>query len=521
MGRATITGESGEGLYTVSIDLGSEVIASRIATIDSRLAELGTGISQLQSDLSAEQSKVNLLWEAVDNAIAFYANDPNDSALATINERTEAALEGQREKLAIERELAGFLLEQGNLTNTKSRLQQIETNRVQQAWCADYTESASGEVGTHEIKGEGVELVIVPGASAPTAANGLWRNDVAMTAEGTYLNHALLPGWQYHMPTHRTGVLTNIDREQHTGTVTLDVAVSSEQEIDINQFSVLNDVPIEYMTCDSGAFDEGDSVVVQFDNQDWNQPKVIGFRTNPKPCSPERIIIPLELSAFISTPYRIPQTFITKAAMSADNQFTPCVGGNILIPDTGVPRPDGFNFAGEQGNIFTTTANLTPIISSGIIGSNDQHGGIGSYSFSDRHLVVGPLQLINFEPAEAVASELGISSTFGSISITDAITFDLNPSETIIEDFYIERRSISLVTADLEENQDTVECIRTEMAKYFPTVPQTVFIQPSGGGASVEYEFYRWFRVNQFPEHPDYPTTTMQGAALGYRKVRS
>ena len=43
-------------------------------------------------------------------------------------------------------------------------------------------------------------------------------------------------------------------------------------------------VPIEYMNCNAWAFAEGDRIVVQFTGQDWAQPKVIGFESDPQPC---------------------------------------------------------------------------------------------------------------------------------------------------------------------------------------------------------------------------------------------
>jgi len=45
----------------------------------------------------------------------------------------------------------------------------------------------------------------------------------------------------------------------------------------------LSNVPIEYMDGVNGdAFVEGDRVVVEFTNQNWNYPKVIGFESNPR-----------------------------------------------------------------------------------------------------------------------------------------------------------------------------------------------------------------------------------------------
>jgi hypothetical protein len=48
---------------------------------------------------------------------------------------------------------------------------------------------------------------------------------------------------------------------------------------------VLTDVPIEYMNCNSESFADGDEVIVEFTEQDWDQPKIIGFKEAPKPCT--------------------------------------------------------------------------------------------------------------------------------------------------------------------------------------------------------------------------------------------
>lgn len=43
-------------------------------------------------------------------------------------------------------------------------------------------------------------------------------------------------------------------------------------------------IPIEYMNCGSSVFQDDDLVVVQFEEQNWDQPKVIGFATDPRDC---------------------------------------------------------------------------------------------------------------------------------------------------------------------------------------------------------------------------------------------
>jgi len=47
-------------------------------------------------------------------------------------------------------------------------------------------------------------------------------------------------------------------------------------------------VPIEYMACNTEIFEPADHVVIEFANFSWDQPKVIGFKANPRPCPFER-----------------------------------------------------------------------------------------------------------------------------------------------------------------------------------------------------------------------------------------
>jgi predicted transglutaminase-like cysteine proteinase len=47
---------------------------------------------------------------------------------------------------------------------------------------------------------------------------------------------------------------------------------------------LLFDVPMHYMECNSGAFEENDRVVVHFQDGDWSRPEVIGFEEEPESC---------------------------------------------------------------------------------------------------------------------------------------------------------------------------------------------------------------------------------------------
>lgn len=63
-------------------------------------------------------------------------------------------------------------------------------------------------------------------------------------------------------------------------------SISTAGEVQWAKAQVLRgSVQIEYMDCNAEAFVDGDEVVVEFNDYDWNDPKVIGFKDNPRFCS--------------------------------------------------------------------------------------------------------------------------------------------------------------------------------------------------------------------------------------------
>jgi len=157
------------------------------------------------------------------------------------------------------------------------------------AWCADLTEDLSGEVGTIEVPGERGTVLIQPGegGNAVYDANRDGQLQPAVgsrSAPATFYNLAMLPGWQKFKPTYRYGTISNIDMATDTCDVTLEAAISSQQDLGVNQEDTLVGISVDYMSCNASAFENGNEVLVEFVGQVWAGAKVVGFKGNPKAC---------------------------------------------------------------------------------------------------------------------------------------------------------------------------------------------------------------------------------------------
>ena len=186
----------------------------------------------------------------------------------------------------------------------RNRLQSIPSDPQQSAWCADYTEELTGEVGTVEVTGEGEvgqfatwrRVIIRPGyenrANYNAARDGQMFHREGQFGYQAYFNAAILPGVQRWRPQYRIGVLTAVDNGAHTCSLNLQSEESSAQGLIVDPPSLaLAGVPIDYMECNSDVFETGDRVLVEFQGRDWDSPKVIGFESNPRPCLPKYIVL--------------------------------------------------------------------------------------------------------------------------------------------------------------------------------------------------------------------------------------
>lgn len=288
MGKGTIQSHLGKGQYSVKLLLHGE-------RVEQRIEELTDAINQVDLvELAAAETALTDAQAVLDQAIA-----DQDAAIATREREKMAAAAitvakkaAARDKARVERDWIKL-----RLASLKKAKAYFETNMpddpVVEAWCADFTENLTGEVATVEIPGErnGVPPLIRPGHNGAAvydpARDGQLQPAVAHTAPGVFYHWALRAAWQKWKPTYRIGTITSLSGD--TGDVALDQALSSDQNLPINQTDILVGVPIVYMSCNGTAFKLDDRVVVEFQGQDWEQPRVIGFESHPRSC-PANII---------------------------------------------------------------------------------------------------------------------------------------------------------------------------------------------------------------------------------------
>ena len=342
MGKATIISGGTEGNYTIKMDYGKAARDARVVKITARLTEIEQKITDARNEVNTQliieagaladaEAAIND-YVAATQAIApalqavTYAAQAvqylSASPTATPEEKTQAqealtqaeadykaAQEGPKKAMDVQAKAALALVKEKSATAPlelafdllndekkelgleKSRLEGLTLEETMQAWCADYTEDGAGDVATVEIPGENTHVLIAPGAAAHSSADGTLAARELMSPEQAFLNAAILPGWQKFKPTYRRATITALDEDADTASVQFIDDVSSAQKLGINRYPSLDGVPVKYMACDAAAFEVGDKCLVRFKGQDWSFPEVAGFVTNPRPCSPEFVLV--------------------------------------------------------------------------------------------------------------------------------------------------------------------------------------------------------------------------------------
>lgn len=131
---------------------------------------------------------------------------------------------------------------------------------------------------------------IAPGGSGFPEHGQLVPSESMSDAAIAY-NMAMEPGHLKWKPLWRYGVLLTNNATHsatHHATVRLTLLnARGEDELPIDEAEedeVITNVPISYPPCDGDVFHENDEVLVLFEGQNRDQPKIIGFRREPRQC---------------------------------------------------------------------------------------------------------------------------------------------------------------------------------------------------------------------------------------------
>lgn len=345
MGKGAILSGGDDGLYSVKMDRGKALKDKAIAECDKLIAALTANLAEYPPIITARENAIAQLQAALANAIAIYEFWVQiDPAGSNAKDAAKGVNNILADKLKSEGDLQALIARQnivkGQLKAAQQRkaaLQNVAAEVTQNIWCADYTLDKTGNINTIELPGEPSTVIVEPQSRPDDAPALLPPGDVVarelMRSDHVYLNAAILPGWQAYKPTYRKGVIITTDTAADTATVGLLPAVSSAKDkyfktLDINHRSpvTLTDVPVTYMTCNAAAFEPGDSVVVQFDGQDWTTPRVIGFVERPKPCT---VFVLAQHGSFSDPAYGpLPRSFMVAVTPSGT-----VIKEGIQIPD--------------------------------------------------------------------------------------------------------------------------------------------------------------------------------------------
>lgn len=309
-------------------------LTTDIANLDSQIAQRETWVSEaepriekLQEDADAAQK---VYKDAVLKAREHLVKCDPLQFIPQMEKISAAQVQLSKYRADIKKQTAAVAMykaEQFNLRVEDAKLELIAQyigGQDLQAWCADYTTDANAgaAVGTIEVPGEKTRLIVVPACAEPTDGDGRLVARQAMTSAQAFWNAAVLPGWAKWMPMYRIGEIIDIDYDEDTASVFLvdDVPISAHSVWPTNKPSFrgaamdvdhpdkwqLDDIPVEYMTCNAAAFLVGDRVVIKFeqpalaktDPQTGSNPMdpaaiqttIIGFESHPYDCPGIKLI---------------------------------------------------------------------------------------------------------------------------------------------------------------------------------------------------------------------------------------
>lgn len=350
MSKGEIVSHIGEGLYRVRQKLAVERINESIAKLNERIAELAIKIPTEKLALLQAQTAVQDKAREID----FLIDDlqaGEEGAREQITKLQTELIELQADVRISELKVSDLIAENLSALKRRGELEAVPEGREIEAWCTDYTLDLTGNVGLVDINDEGGQgVVIQPGYGGEGAydafRDGALFPNLGQSGAQIYFNAAILPGVQKWMPRYRVGRITRLQVDLCD--VTLDSAKSSAQDLPINQTEILFSVPIMYMDCNGSAFTEGDRVVVRFTT---NGPLVIGFESDPVPCSLFGFVFePAKWEAGPAPTYQAVKQTYGEPFEDVSGQINPPLGTDNGPNSAWTATPDASELVIQRGN---------------------------------------------------------------------------------------------------------------------------------------------------------------------------
>ncbi len=151
-----------------------------------------------------------------------------------------------------------------------------EGGHIRKAWCVDLTPCpVDAVVAMADIDNWHRDQNVLPPVNQEhpygRKPSTIWKGAEQLPPATCVMSYLKFDLWQRICPTFRVGAARFINYK------------NDRMDVELRDRTLCN-VPVEYMTCNAAPFGENDRVMVEFPFGTWDQAKVVGFESNPRPC---------------------------------------------------------------------------------------------------------------------------------------------------------------------------------------------------------------------------------------------
>ena len=351
MGKATIIGDGDRNLqrgqYRIRIEKSDDRAEAELRRIDTEVRAIDSNLSTLQSEYSEAEKAYSNAASDLSAVIQQSRETPDEDYSDKLSAASLAERAAATTYAAAKSRYQSARLKRRSLQGKNTYLNDRITSDVRTVWCADCQRGLSGTVATIEIPNTDDTIMIRPGGADGSgstylaARDGQLRSVAAMSPAEAAWNYTMFPAWQKWKPLYRLGKILERAPNNSKCTVLLD-AYSTAQGLATDVERRLTNVPMVYKNRDDGGpYQIGDRVVVEFYNQNWEAPRVVGFEQDP--CTTSSIT-----TTTVATTTTIPYEYILLRADGVLEQRSIEDGTIIESYDTNIytsplpcPYPDG------------------------------------------------------------------------------------------------------------------------------------------------------------------------------------